>query len=74
MDITVETTRLSSKGQLVIPKKFRDALNLESGEYLTVELKKNQLVLRKLSLNEIIQEAEEDWEKGDTAKLWPDKE
>ncbi len=69
MDITVETTKLSSKGQLVIPKKFRDALNLESGEYLTVELKNNQLVLRKLSLNEIIQEAEEDWGKGDTTKL-----
>ena len=74
MDITVETTRLSSKGQLVIPKKFRDALSLESGEYLTVELKNNQLVLRKLFLNEIIQEAEEDREKSNTTLLWPDKE
>lgn len=74
MNLSVETTRLSSKGQLVIPKKFRDALNLESGEYLTVELKDNQLVLRKLSLGEIIQEAEEDWEKGNTSLLWPDKE
>jgi len=58
LDIKVETTKLSSKGQLVIPKKFRDALNLEGGEYLTVELKGNQLVLRKLSLNGIIHEAE----------------
>lgn len=74
MDITVETTKLSSKGQLVIPKKFRDALNLEGGEYLTVELKGNQLVLRKLSLNEIIHEAEEDWAKGNTTLLWPEKE
>ena len=74
MDITVETTKLSSKGQLVIPKKFRDALNLEGGEYLSVELKGNQLVLRKLSLNEIIQEAEEDSEKGNTTLLWPEKE
>ena len=74
MDITVETTRLSSKDQLVTPKKFRDALSLESGEYLTVELKNNQLVLRKLSLNEIIQEAEEDREKSNTTLLWPDKE
>jgi len=57
LDIKVETTKLSSKGQLVIPKKFRDALNLEGGEYLTVELKGNQLVLRKLSLNGIIHEA-----------------
>ncbi len=74
MNAAVETARLSSKGQLVIPKKFREALNLEGGEYLTVELKNNQLVLRKLSLNEIIQEAEEDWEKGNTTLLWPDKE
>jgi len=72
--MSVQTTRLSSKGQLVIPKKFREALNLESGEYLTVELKDNQLVLRKLSLGEIIQEAEEDWEKGNTTLLWPNKE
>lgn len=74
MNMSVQTTRLSSKGQLVIPKKFREALNLESGEYLTVELKDNQLVLRKLSLGEIIQEAEEDWEKGNTTLLWPNKE
>jgi len=74
LDITVETIKLSSKGQLVIPKKFRDALNLEGGEYLTVELKGNQLVLRKLSLNEIIHEAEEDSEKGKTTLLWPEKE
>jgi len=74
LNMSVQTTRLSSKGQLVIPKKFREALNLESGEYLTVELKDNQLVLRKLSLGEIIQEAEEDWEKGNTTLLWPNKE
>ena len=33
-----EITRLSSKGQLVIPARLRRALGLRSGEELTVEI------------------------------------
>jgi AbrB family looped-hinge helix DNA binding protein len=36
--VTVETTRLSSKGQVVIPASIRRALGLRAGEELTVEI------------------------------------
>jgi AbrB family looped-hinge helix DNA binding protein len=38
--------RLSSKGQLVIPKKIRQALNLKPGTELEVKLFEGQVVLR----------------------------
>lgn len=70
----LEITRLSSKGQLVIPKKLREELNWKAGEHVTVEIKGDRLILRKLSLNDILKEADEDWEKGETIRLWPRKE
>lgn len=70
----LEITRLSSKGQLVIPKKMREKLNWKAGERVAVQLIGNQLVLRKLSLNDILKEADKDWEKGDTVRLWPQEE
>jgi len=70
----LEITRLSSKGQLVIPKKMRDNLNWKAGERVAVQLQGNQLVLRKLSLEDILKEADKDWEKGDTIRLLPQEE
>jgi len=34
----VESTRVSSKGQMIIPKRVRDALGLKTGTELAVEL------------------------------------
>lgn len=39
-------TRVSSKGQVVIPKEVRDRLNLRPGDELTVEELDNAIVLR----------------------------
>jgi AbrB family looped-hinge helix DNA binding protein len=50
------TTRLSSKGQVVIPAAVRDALGLSVGEVLTVELGapgERTIVLRGAALSEI---------------------
>ena len=69
----LEIARLSSKGQLVIPKKLREELNWNAGEHVAVEVKNDRLILRKLTLNDIVKEADEDWEKGDTIRLWPRK-
>lgn len=70
----LEITRLSSKGQLVIPKKLREELNWKTGESVAVQLKGNELILRKISLNDILKEADEDWKNDDTVRLWPQKE
>ncbi len=51
-----ETTRLSSKGQVVIPARVRRALRLRPGETLSVEMGprgERSLVLRGRSRNEI---------------------
>ena len=38
-------TRLSSKGQLVIPKAIRDALRLEAGTRFDVQLEDGKIIL-----------------------------
>jgi len=73
MSRSVELAKLSSKGQLVIPKKMRDALNWNTGENVTVELKNDQLILRKIKLEDVLSEAERDWETGNTVRLWPEE-
>ncbi len=45
---TKKLVRMSSKGQIVLPKKFRDKLGLQEGDYLMVdELVDGVLVLGK---------------------------
>lgn len=67
----IELTRMSSKGQVVIPKKIRARLGFEEGDRMTVEVRGGEIVLRKLSLEDIVQEAEEDWRKKRSVRLYP---
>ena len=46
---TMETTTLTSKGQLVIPKPVRDALHLKSGTSLSVTTDGERIVLEPIS-------------------------
>ncbi|HJT97970.1 MAG TPA: AbrB/MazE/SpoVT family DNA-binding domain-containing protein [Rhodanobacteraceae bacterium] len=45
----METTTLTSKGQLVIPKPVRDALHLKSGTSLAVTTDGERIVLEPIS-------------------------
>jgi len=45
----METTTLTSKGQLVIPKLIRDALHLKSGTGLAVSTDGQRIVLEPIS-------------------------
>jgi len=45
----METTTLTSKGQLVIPKQVRDALHLKSGTSLSVTTDGERIVLEPIS-------------------------
>ena len=51
------TTRISTKGQVVIPKAVRDALGLRPGDELRVELEAGaiRLVPQKKSLEEVLE-------------------
>ena len=44
----IELTRLSSKGQVVIPGSIREKLELDGGEILAVSSKDNMIVLKKI--------------------------
>ena len=46
----VEITKISSKGQIVIPSKLRDKLGLVGGARLVVDVFNNMLVLKKIRI------------------------
>lgn len=48
MPTDVETTRVSSKGQVVIPQAVREKLHLEAGELLVVYGEDDTIVLKRL--------------------------
>ena len=43
----MKASRLSSKGQVTIPKEVRDALGLEPGDLVTYEMQDGVVVLQK---------------------------
>ncbi len=68
-----EITRLSSKGQVVIPTKVRKKMKIKEGSVFAVSAKKDMIVLKKLGTKikaedlktlKLLEEAWEDIEKG----------
>ena len=47
-----ELVIVGEKGQIVIPKKFRDDLDIEKGTKIIIEEKDKKLMLRKVVLSE----------------------
>lgn len=60
------TARLSSKGQITIPKKFRDNMGLGRGDEVLIMEENGNLILRKVTLDDIREKAMENYEKGNT--------
>ena len=52
----VEITKISSKGQVVIPVKIREELNLEEGTRLVVSRADNLVVLKKINVEDALKE------------------
>jgi AbrB family looped-hinge helix DNA binding protein len=49
------TTRLSERGQVVIPVEIRNQLGLERGDRFEVEVNGDQVVLKRLSRNPLLE-------------------
>ena len=62
--MTIDKTRLSSKGQVVIPKRIREEMQLNAGDDLVVIRKGNQIIIRPLTLEHLIEEAREAYHQG----------
>lgn len=47
----MEITKISSKGQIVIPLKIRNQLNIEEGSVIAIDIVDNMLLLKKIDMN-----------------------
>jgi len=44
----MEITKISSKGQIVIPQKIRNELNIEEGSILVIDNMKDMIIIKKI--------------------------
>lgn len=65
----ITATKLSSKGQVVIPKEIRKQLGLCEGDTLIIASHGDTLILKKLTLQQIIAETDEQYRKGQTLSI-----
>jgi antitoxin MazE len=83
----MRATTMSSKGQIAIPKEVRDALHIETGDRFTIEVSGNNIVLRPAvtitvpkeqayfwtrEVQEKLQSAESNFQKGRAKNYSPD--
>ncbi len=45
-DIFMDTAKVMSKGQVTIPKRIRELLNLENGDYITFVVNKDKVEIQ----------------------------
>ena len=57
-DIFMDTAKVMSKGQVTIPKRIRELLNLENGDYVTFVVNKDKVEIKnsKVFIEENIRE------------------
>ncbi len=69
----IELTKMSSKGQVVIPQRVRELLKIKEGQTLAVSTEKDLVVLKKISNPleedlETIEEIKEAWREIESGK------
>lgn len=62
----IAATKLSSKGQIVLPKQVRDALGLNTGDALAVAVDGDRIVLKKITLNDLLEESDRNYREKNT--------
>ena len=45
-DIFIDTAKVMAKGQVTIPKRIRELLNLENGDYVTFVVNKDRVEIQ----------------------------
>lgn len=72
-----KTSRLSSKGQVTIPREIRAALQLEAGDLVAYDLKDGKAILRRAepfdaAYHSALSETLEEWSSVDDDKAFRD--
>ena len=62
----ISATKMSTKGQIVIPKRLREKLGLQPGDPLAMAVDGERLVLRKITLDDLLRESTENHRVGKT--------
>jgi len=62
----IAATKMSTKGQIVIPKQLREKLGLQPGDPLAMAVDGDRLVLRKITLDDLLQESQRNYRGGKT--------
>ena len=62
----LSATKMSTKGQIVIPKRLRETLGLQPGDPLAMAIDGDRLVLRKITLSDLLQESKRNYTEGRT--------
>ena len=57
---------MSTKGQIVIPKRLREKLGLQPGDPLAMAVDGKRLILRKITLEDLLQESAKNYSEGKT--------
>ncbi|MFZ2603556.1 MAG: AbrB/MazE/SpoVT family DNA-binding domain-containing protein [Candidatus Omnitrophota bacterium] len=47
----MEITKISSKGQIVIPQKIRNELNIDEGSIVAIEKIKDMVIIKKIDID-----------------------
>jgi AbrB family looped-hinge helix DNA binding protein len=72
-----KTSRLSSKGQVTIPREIRAALHLEAGDLVAYDLRDGKAILRRAepfdaAYHSALSETLEEWGSADDDKAFRD--
>jgi antitoxin PrlF len=73
----MELARLTSKGQMTIPKRVRDAAHLKTGDVLMLTVQGDRVLLRKLPSSDTaylrsIQSTFDEWNTPEDEAAWRD--
>jgi len=60
----LSTSKMSTKGQIVIPKQLREALGLKPGDPVVMAVDKNRIILRRITLADLLEESARNYQKG----------
>lgn len=62
----LSAAKMSTKGQVVIPKRLREELGLKPGDPLAMAVNGDRLVLRKITLDDLLQESRQKYDERKT--------
>lgn len=70
MNNKLSTSKVDERGRITIPKEIRKSTGIDSGDLLCmIEETEDRIILRKLTLDDLIEEAEQEYKEGKTIPL-----